>query len=489
MLAYVAFYLQLEIRMAAEVLTWLEEHLDVRNREKQQLGEVFTGLELVDEMLTHLPAAVWRNPDLKWLDPAAGMGNFLLKAFIGGEGFTGLYAGLKERIPDDEARARHIVEKMLYFVDINESNNKVVRRLLGQLAPGAEPNVSSIDKKLGFLGVMPRTWPRHFDVIVGNPPYQLGRVKVARSTAKSKAAAAAAGAAAKTVSVFWAKFVAKSLDLLKSGGHLLFVHPITWFKRDRLGVHDLILANQLKYLKVYRNFEARRVFGGNAGIIHVAYYLLEKRRPHTPTLIEYAAVPDWTDRLMLGPESILIMCYNSIYDKIRRKGFGPLEDADGLELRHKVVRGCSARGTHKLIRIISEDGTAKYVRSATKHPNSDRRKLIISGIHRPVTFYDKSGAYGLYAQGQRHYFLGSAEDLERIDAFFKTKLAALLLDFTKYEQDFIRPGLLPDLRSVPVAMTDAALATYFKFTGKERAAIAAHASGKVSQRPQLDNCP
>jgi hypothetical protein len=475
----------------ATVLNFLRNHLSMgdRTRQKQRLGEVFTSLPLVDEMLGHLPAEVWRDPDLKWLDPASGPGNFLLKVFIGGPGYIGLNRGLKERIPDDERRLRHIVEKMFYSVDINEEHNKFVREQFERLVPGARPNVSSIDKKTGFLSAAwPAGWPKHFDIILGNPPYQLGRVKVARSTAKSKAAAAASGAAAKTVSVFWAKFVAKSLDLLVRNGRLLFIHPITWFKRDRLGVHDLILANQLKYLKVYRNFEARRIFGGNAGIIHVAYYLLEKRRPTEKTLIEYAAVPGWRDRLLLGPESVLIMCYNSIYDKIRRAGFGPLEDAEGIVLKHKMVAGCSARGTHKLIRRISEDGTATYVRSDTAHINGARPKLVVSGIHRPVTFYNKSGSYGLYAQGQRHYFLGSAKDLQRLDAFFKTRLAALLLDFTKYEQDFIRPGLLPDLRSAPVPMTDAALATYFKFTGAEKAAIKGHIGGIAADRSKEVDC-
>jgi hypothetical protein len=230
------------------------------------------------------------------------------------------------------------------------------------------------------------------------------------------------------------------------------------------------------------------MFGGAAGIIHVAYYLLEKREVREKTLIEYAAVPEWSDRLLLGPDSVLIMCYNSIYDKIRRAGFGPLEDAEGIVLKHKVVANCSARGTHKLIRRISEDGTAKYVRSAAEHPNSGRPKLIVSGIHRPVTLYDKSGTYGLYAQGQRHYFLGPAEDLNVLDAFFKTRLAALLLDFTKYEQDFIRPGLLPDLRQISVPITDTALATYFKFTDAENAAIRKHIGGIKAGRPAETDC-
>ena len=33
-------------------------------------------MELVCEMLEQLPPSVWKNKDLKWLDPANGIGNF-----------------------------------------------------------------------------------------------------------------------------------------------------------------------------------------------------------------------------------------------------------------------------------------------------------------------------------------------------------------------------------------------------------------------------
>lgn len=453
---------------AASVLAYLAEHLDVRDRQKQRLGEVFTGLDLVDEMLARLPAAIWRDAGARWLDPAAGIGNFLLKAFIGGPGYPGLMEGLKAQQPDPERRAEHIVTKMLYFVDINESNNKVVRRLLGLLSPGATPNVAAVDRRLGFLAEkLPDSWPRTYDVIVGNPPYQLGRIKVARFTAKSKAAQKEAGAATKTESVFWAKFVERALKLLKSGGYLLFVHPITWFKKDRLGIHDLLLRRQLEVIKVYRNFEARKYFGGGAGIIHVAYYLLKNEKPTKKTLIEYSG-SDRSDRLMLGPDVTLALNYNGILEKLRRRGVRTLGEAEDLELRHKVVGG---RGTQRLIRILSEDGTGKFIIGGP-HPNAARQKLVVGGIHRPVLYFDRAGRYGLYAQGQRHYFLGSAEALEALAATFRFRLMSLLLDNVKYEQDFIRPGLLPDLRGVKVR-TDAELAAWLGLTEEEAAAAAA----------------
>ncbi len=467
-----------------QVIDYLANHLDVRDRQKQRLGEVFTGLELVDEMLARIPAAVWRNPNGRWLDPAAGLGNFLLKAFIGGRGYPGLMKGLEESIPDSERRAEHIVTKMLYFVDINEENNKVVRRLLGMLVEGVKPNVEVVDRRLGFLASqLPAGWPRTYDVIVGNPPYQLGRVKVARFTLKSKEAQKAAGAAAKTESVFWAKFVVRALKLLKSGGYLLFVHPITWFKKDRLGIHDLLLGRQLEVIKVFRNFEARKYFGGGAGIIHVAYYLLKNEKPHAKTLIEYAGT-DRSDRIMLGPEVTLALNFNGILDKLRRRGVKTLDEAADLELRHRVV-GCESRRV-RLLKILSEDGTGKYVEGAD-HPNAGRQKLIVGGIHRPVLYFDRAGKYGLLAQGQRHYFLGSKEALEALADTFKYRLMTLLLDNIKYEQDFIRPAMLPDLRTLR-HMSEEQLAQHLELTAEERRAVKAAPETAFVRRLSLAPC-
>lgn len=449
-----------------------------RAKERHQLGEVFTSVALVDEMLDRLPAAVWTDPALRWLDPAAAFGQFPLRVF------WRLYEGLKGRMPDDEARAAHIVSKMLFLVDINEASNAISRRLLESLAPGSRANVGAVDKKLGFLASGPVHGLKHFDCIVGNPPYQFGSVKVARFTKKSKSAQAGVAAEDRESGV-WVRFVERSINLLKSGGYLVFVHPITWFKKDRLGAHGMILSHQLTYLKVLRNFEARKYFGGGFGIIHVAFYVLQKAAPTKPTLIEYAG-SDFKERLQLGPESLLILQYNGIYAKVRAK-VGLLGDAEDLDLKHRTLKSCSARGTHKLIRLISEDGSVKYVRSADAHKNQTKPKLIVSGIHRPVLYFDKSGTYGLYAQGQRHYFLGSQESLAAVAATFKTKLMSLLLDQVKYEQDFIRPGLLPDLRGLDLG--EAALAKYFGFTAAERAAIRAARPTIDAGRAKVTDCP
>ena len=458
-------------RRLADVYGYLREHLAPRNAERHRLGEVFTSLELVDMMLDRLPGHIWRDPNRKWLDPAAGLGNFMVKVF------ERLFDGLAHKIRDEGERARHIVEKMLYLVDINAENNAISRRLLRELAPGAEVNVGVVNRRLGFLGEGQVLGQSHFDVIVGNPPYQSGRVRVARFTRKAKAEQAALGLTGeKSEGQLWLKFVQRALGtgpgagLLKRGGYLLFVHPITWFKPDRAGGHALILSRQLEYIRVFRNFAARRYFSGH-GIIHVAFYVLKNEPVSHKTLIEYEPVAaddePWHDNLLLGAESILILKYNSIYDKIRRSGLPML--GESTDLRHRTLAACEDGGKHRLIRVIEESGKVQVVESDVAHANQKVAKLILGGIHRPVVLYDKDGKYGLYARGQRTYIVG--EGLERLRDFFGTRLFTLLYDNVKYEQDFPKPALYPDVRGIKGAISDALLAKYFHFTEREMRAI------------------
>ena len=64
-----------------EIRDFIVKHLPIRTDEKDKFGEVFTPDFLVEELFEALPEEVWYNPNLKWLDPAAGVGNFGLLAY------------------------------------------------------------------------------------------------------------------------------------------------------------------------------------------------------------------------------------------------------------------------------------------------------------------------------------------------------------------------------------------------------------------------
>ena len=99
------------IKEPNELLSFINDNLKPKKVEKKERGEVFTPMTLVNEMLDTLPKEVWKNPNLKWLDPAAGMGNFPVAVYMR------LMDGLKDVIKDEEKRRDHILENMLYIVE------------------------------------------------------------------------------------------------------------------------------------------------------------------------------------------------------------------------------------------------------------------------------------------------------------------------------------------------------------------------------------
>ena len=103
----------------------IEEYLPVRNEEKNKYGEVFTPLSLINEIMDKLDKKIWKNPNLKWLDPASGIGNFPMVIF------ERLNEGLKPIILNEIERKKHIVENMLYMVEINEKNVSVSKKIFG----------------------------------------------------------------------------------------------------------------------------------------------------------------------------------------------------------------------------------------------------------------------------------------------------------------------------------------------------------------------
>jgi len=169
-------------------------------------------------MLDQLPEEVWSNPNLQWLDPANGIGNFPVVAYYR------LMEGLQPVIPEKQQRSTHIIENMLFMVELNPINCKVCKRIFNMIDKTAEPNIIQAD----FL-----EWkaPNKFDIIIGNPPYQ-------KQVGKTK-----------TQSI-WENFFDKSILLLKIDMYLLLIHPSSWRSPSgsRKHILDKILELDLQYL-------------------------------------------------------------------------------------------------------------------------------------------------------------------------------------------------------------------------------------------------
>lgn len=86
--------------------------------------EVFTPPFLIEEMLDKLEESVWSDPTKTWLDPCAGIGNFSVIVL------KRLMKGLEDWEPDGGKRKKHILEKMLYHVEMNPESVEKLQAVL-----------------------------------------------------------------------------------------------------------------------------------------------------------------------------------------------------------------------------------------------------------------------------------------------------------------------------------------------------------------------
>lgn len=151
----------------SDIVYTLRNYIGVADTQVKTHGEVMTPLWLVEKMLDTLPKHVWKNKHLKWLDPANGVGTFP-SAIV-----KRLMEGLKEEIPDSCERYQHIVENMIYVVEIQSKNMFLYHCAF---------DIDNTHKLKTFYGSflskefdehMKNVWGiEKFDIVIGNPPFQ-----------------------------------------------------------------------------------------------------------------------------------------------------------------------------------------------------------------------------------------------------------------------------------------------------------------------------
>lgn len=203
-------------------------------------GENFTQSILIDEILDQFPPSVFSNPELRWLDPCTGLGNFSTKIF------ARLFEGLAQAFPNHSERKKHIISNMIFMVEIQESSAAYARKMFGRSTNIHIGNFLSDD--------LPKKWPSQFDIVIGNPPYE--RIVAGSRSAKNDN--------------LWSKFIDRGFDLLAKDGYLSLITPPAWMSPTSKQLNRIFLRNSLLYLDIQacaRHFDVGSKF---------CYFLLQK---------------------------------------------------------------------------------------------------------------------------------------------------------------------------------------------------------------------
>lgn len=340
--------------------------------------EVFTPPAVVNRMLDMLPAELWSNPDARFLDPVSKTGVFLREIA------KRLMDGLKEQIPDLQQRANHIFGKQLYGLAITELTALMSRRSVycSKYANSRYSVCSAFDDEQGNIRYEPtaHTWQNgrciycgasqevydrggeleshayrfihtdnpkklypnmKFDVIIGNPPYQLND--------------GGNGASAKPI---YHLFIEQAKKL--NPRYLVMIIPARWYAGGK-GLDDfrgvMLNDNHIKTIIDFPNpkdcFPGLNISGG------VCYFVRDSHYSGDCTFCNMIGGREIVSQRKLNEFDVFVR-YNealSIIHKIKDKSNKFLSSIISSRKPFGIdsfVRGAKEKGTNELILHSSE---------------------------------------------------------------------------------------------------------------------------------------
>ncbi len=306
--------------------------------------EVFTPPSLANQMLDLLPPEIWSDKEAKFLDPVTKSG-VLLREIA-----KRLNEGLKTEIPDLQERLNHIFTKQIYGIAITELTSLLSRRSLycSIKANGKFSICNTFDNPQGnirfqtkqhewvrgkcrYCGASEEVYARDeglethayefihtnepenllgkdmkFDVIIGNPPYQLSD-----------------GGAGASATPIYQKFVEQAKKL--NPRYLVMIIPSRWFSGGK-GLDkfrsDMLEDDRLRVLHDYpvasECFTGVEIKGG------VCYFLWERDRRGLCSVNTHEAgqIISMMNRSLLEKNSDVFIRHNdaiSVLHKIQKK--------------------------------------------------------------------------------------------------------------------------------------------------------------------------
>jgi hypothetical protein len=419
-----------------ELLEFIDLCLKPKEIEKKENGEVFTPPKNINEMLDNLPLEVWTNPNLKWFDPASGMGNFSVVVFLKLMDTLICIKNIKER-------KKHILENMLYVSELNKKNIYIYKQIF-DINNKYNLNIYQGDTLL--LNITDKWNIVKFDIIMGNPPYNKGGIK--SFTGKQL------GEKNETI---WPNFIEYCLKILKIDGYLLFINPLSWLKKSH-SLHNILLNKYIIWLRLWDDSYSKNIINADIPISLYVLHNIEnnlKLKTNIISNIKRANLNIISNEYLNYKYSIPF-AYHSIFNKIIE-----FIENNNLYLNYntKVVK-CIGNQIKLPTKYKNEDmfGVDTYTikdgimvkKILIKHPDMDKKKLIIANKSSFVGIFIDDGKLGLCGT-DKFYILG--DKLELLNKIFNFKICTIISSFTRYRQHFLDKDVftyIPDIRKLNI---------------------------------------
>ena len=403
--------------------------LDARNN----YGIVYSPDPLINKILDLIPKHYYENPALKWLDVGAGNGAFSQNLY------NRLVTNLAQTFPNLETRKSHIIKNMISMCEIYPPHIEKLNQLFSQ-----EANIISSD----FLTLELNKDVKHFDFIIGNPPYNInGALKTPTNTTLKKQSDG---------KQIYVDFVNKSLTLLNPGGHLALIIPCLWLKPDKAGLYYSLLHNNFVIEKLHclSTSETQKAFLYKA---------------QTPTCFFYGhLIKEKEAKQAKQAKQVCLVIYdklNKCYSNYVLRPHYPIP-TNGINIINKLLHYVDKVGHLKVYKSNSPPKNSQFNANANanaSHPNiqttrldnktplliinysnniqhyANQPKLILAHKMYGFPYLDSSGIYGISARD--NYILTSTDyslnELREIQAFLSTKIALFIFSTTNYRMRYL----------------------------------------------------